>query len=97
MCSVLETNIKQTNRGPIGLELTGAVSRAFMPRWDKMYKDSVAKAWIRMSTYERYVYVVDSNQVVVVPPPGTEYDKERGRTVVKPNRQDAKNTSKCVT
>ena len=77
---------KQTNGGPIGLELTGAVSRAFMARWDRMYKDRVAKAGIKMSTYERYVD--DSNQVAVVPPPGTEYDKERGRTVMNPNRQD---------
>ena len=35
---------------------------------------------IKMRLYERYVD--DSNQVAVVPPRGTKYDKDRGRIVV---------------
>ena len=35
---------QQLAGGSIGLELTGAVSRPFMLRWDHMYKDTVQKA-----------------------------------------------------
>ena len=58
----------QLRGGPIGLELTGAVSRAVMRRWDKMYLKTVQKAGIKMLLYERYVD--DSNQVTIVLPPG---------------------------
>ena len=34
----------QQEGGPIGLELTGAVSRAFMRRWDRLYLKRVKKA-----------------------------------------------------
>ena len=34
----------QMGGGPIGLELTGAVSRPFMARWDRMYLERVKKA-----------------------------------------------------
>ena len=51
----------QQDGGPIGLELTGAVSRAFMWRWDKLYLEKVRKAKINMELYERYVD--DSNEV----------------------------------
>ena len=44
---------RQARGGPIGLELTGAVSRAFMARWDRMYQEKVANAGIEMTTYER--------------------------------------------
>ena len=70
----------QKEGGPIGLELTGAVSRAFMWRWDRMYLERVRKAGIKMPMYERYVD--DSNQVAVVPQKGARYDRERKRIVI---------------
>ena len=76
----------QKGGGPIGLELTGAVSRAFMWRWDRLYLEKVKKAKIQMELYERYVD--DSNQVAVVPPPGSRYDVERGKLVMDPQLRD---------
>ena len=72
--------------GPIGLELTGAVSRAFMWRWDKLYLEKVQNAGIKMLVYERYVD--DSNQIAVVPPPGSTYDKERKKIIINPNTEE---------
>ena len=51
----------QADGGPIGLELTGALSRPFMMRWDRLYLKAVHDAGIRMLIYERFVD--DSNQV----------------------------------
>ena len=62
----------QKSGGPIGLELTGAVSRPYMMRWDSIYLQKVKKAWLEMPLYERYID--DSNQVAIVPPPGSKYD-----------------------
>ena len=76
----------QQDGGPIGLELTGAVSRSFMWRWDKLYLEKVKKAKINMMLYERYVD--DSNQVAVVPPPGSKYNEERGKLVMDPQLRD---------
>ena len=70
----------QKEGGPIGLELTGAVSRAFMWRWDRMYLERVREAGIKMPLYERYVD--DSNQVAVVPERGARYDKESKRVII---------------
>ena len=53
----------QSEGGPIGLELTGAVSRAFMMMWDELYLNAVETAGLRMLFYKRYVD--DSNQIVV--------------------------------
>ena len=53
--------------GPIELELTGAVSRAVMLKWDKMYLRRIKKADIKILLNERYVD--DSNQMAMVPPP----------------------------
>ena len=63
---------QQMSGGSIGLELTGAVARPFMLRWDHLYKTSVRTAGLEMPMYERYVD--DSNQVAIVPPPGAIYD-----------------------
>ena len=76
----------QQRGGPIGLELTGAVSRAFMARWDRMYLQKVRKAGIKMMMYERYVD--DSNQVAVAPPPGSVLDKKTQKVVVDPQKKD---------
>ena len=53
----------QVRGGPIGLELTGALSRPFMARWDRSYLERVRKAGIEMLLYERYVD--DSNQAAI--------------------------------
>ena len=73
----------QSAGGPIGLELTGAVARPFMLRWDKMYLHSVKKAGIEMKLYERYVD--DSDQVAEVPPPGARYDREKKKVMIDQN------------
>ena len=70
----------QQEGGPIGLELTGAVSRAFMWRWDRMYLERAREAGIEMSLYERYVD--DSNQIAAIPDRGARYDKERRKVVI---------------
>ena len=53
-----------------------------MWRWDQMYLKKGREAGIEMYLYERYVD--DSNQVAVVPPVGSRYDKEK-KTVVTEN------------
>jgi hypothetical protein len=45
------------------LELSGAVSRAFMARWDRKYLEKVTKAGMSMRMYERCVD--DSNQIAI--------------------------------
>ena len=59
----------QASGSPIGLELSGAVSRPFMMYQDSMYLDKVEKAGMNMMMYKRYID--ESNQVAVVPPPGS--------------------------
>ena len=70
----------QTRGGAIGLELTGAASRAFMWRWDRIYLEKLKKANLKMWMYERYVD--DSNQIAEVPPPNTRYSVQTGKLVV---------------
>ena len=48
MYCVGDTKYLQMKGGPIGLELTGAVSRPFMARWDRMYKDKVNRLGIKI-------------------------------------------------
>ena len=76
----------QKSGGPIGLELTGAVSRAFMWRWDRLYLEKVERAGLKMRLYERYVD--DSNQVAEVPAVGTKYVVEQNKLVVDPELRD---------
>ena len=59
--TVGDTIFLQEEGGPIGLELTGALHRPFMMRWDKLYLEAVEAAGIKMRLYERYVD--DSNQI----------------------------------
>ena len=82
----------QKEGGPIGLELTGAVSRAFMKRWDRLYLEKAKKAGIKMKLYERYVD--DSNQVAEVPPQGTKLDKESMKIVVDQNQNKVEGDDK---
>ena len=65
----------QAEGGAIGLELTGAVSRPFMMRWDRIYLERVRMAGMKMLLYERFVD--DSNQLAEVPPPGSRYDNKK--------------------
>ena len=77
---------QQLGGGSIGLELTGAVARPFMLRWDHLYKDRAKKAGMTIQMYERYVD--DSNQVVIVPPPGAKYDENRNKVDIIENLVD---------
>ena len=77
---------QQMGGGSIGLELTGAVSRPFMLRWDTLYRDNLKKASqdidldLDLVMYERYVD--DSNQLAIIPPPGARYDANSKRVVI---------------
>ena len=84
MYCVGDTKYLQMKGGPIGLELTGAVSRPFMARWDRMYKDKVNRLGIKMLLFERYVD--DSNQVAITPPKGSVYDKVTDRIKIDPEK-----------
>ena len=62
------------------MELTGAVSRPFMQKWDLLYLEKVRLAGILMRMYSRYVD--DSKQIATVPLPGSRYDEVSGEVVV---------------
>ena len=62
------------------MELTGAVARPFMLMYDDLYKKRVRKAGIEIKMYERYID--DSNQVAVVPPPGSRYDEASKKVII---------------
>ena len=76
----------QASGGAIGLELTGAVSRAFMARWDRIYLGKVKKAGIKMLMYDRYVD--DSNQLAEIAPPGSEYNVLTGKLTGTSNQSE---------
>ena len=69
----------QSCGGAIGLELTGAVSPAFMARWDRIYLEKVKKAGMSMRMYERYVD--DSNQIADTAPDNVVYNAHTGKLV----------------
>ena len=54
----------QTEGGPIGLELTGAIARVFMNSWDKKYLKKVKENGLDMKMYTRYID--DSNQIPLI-------------------------------
>ena len=81
-----DTMYQQMAGGSIGLELTGAVARPFMLMYDNLYKKRVQQAGIQLMMYERYID--DSNQVAVVPPPGSRYDPESKRVIVDEDNRD---------
>ena len=83
---VADDTYQQMAGGSIGLELTGAVARPFMLRWDHLYKNSVRKAGMGVMMYERYVD--DSNQVAVVPPTGARYDVTIKKVIIDDNPGD---------
>ena len=47
-----DRNFLQVEGGPIGLDLTQAVSRPFMMRWDKCYLKMVKRAGLDMKNYK---------------------------------------------
>ena len=59
----------QSDGGPIGLELTGALARVYMIYWDKHFTDLAQKNNIKLDMYKRYVD--DVNFVTKALPPGT--------------------------
>ena len=83
--TVGDTIYLQTQGGPIGLEITGAVCRPFMMSWDRRYLRMVKEAGIRMPLYKRYID--DSNQLGRVPQEGSKYDANIKRIVV--NEEEA--------
>ena len=83
---VADDTYQQMAGGSIGLELTGAVSRPFMLRWDHLYKANVSKAGMNLQMYERYVD--DSNQVAIVPPPGAQYDSVNKKVIIDEDQTD---------
>ena len=85
----------QAQGGPIGLELTGAVSRPVMMRWDRIYLKKVRKAGLKMKIYKRYAD--DSNQMAVVPPPGSRYDVVSGKVVQDENVEVAETEEQRLT
>ena len=83
---VADNMYQQMAGGSIGLELTGAVARPFMLMYDDLYKMSVRKAGMSLMMYERYID--DSNQVAVVPPPGSKYDTVSKKVITDENLVD---------
>lgn len=55
-------------------------------RWDRLYLEKVQKAGMQMKLYERYVD--DSNQVAVIPPPGSTYDAREGKIIMDPQKDE---------
>ena len=86
---------QQLAGGSIGLELTGAVSRPFMLRWDYLYKTNARKAGMEIKMYERYVD--DSNQVVIVPPPGAKYESDKKKVTARIMTDITNSVMPCVT
>ena len=76
----------QQEGGPKGLELTGAASRAFMKRWDRLYLERIRKVGIDILLYGRYLD--GSYQIAVVPPTGSRYDAKREQMMIDPKLKD---------
>lgn len=66
----------QSDGGPIGLELTGAISRVFMLHWDRLFMEKIEEATsdIEWNLYLYMRYVDDSNWVCDELPLGARVD-----------------------
>ena len=53
-----DTIYLQTDGGPMGLKLTGAIARVVMMLFDKLYLEKVSQSDIRMLMYERCVILL---------------------------------------
>ena len=68
---------KQTDGGPIGLQLTGAIARVVMLWWDEKFLEVASTAGVGIDMYERFVD--DSNLVSETIEAGWGFCKETGR------------------
>ena len=66
---------KQSEGGPIGMDLTGTVAKIFMKWWDKEMLRRMNDVGIEVKMYERYVD--DINKCVRQTPIGARYVDER--------------------
>ena len=53
--AVGDTIRKQTDGGPIGLQLTGAIARVVMLWWDQKFLEKANIAGVNIEMYERYI------------------------------------------
>ena len=64
---------RQQAGGPIGLEITGVLSRLVMLWWDKVFLEKLDKMGINMVMYKRYVN--DGNLALEAVPAGARFAK----------------------
>ena len=69
---------KQAEGGPIRLALTTALARMTMIWWDEKFMEKVRNAKVVVEMLDRYVD--DGNLIAEVPPKGTRYDAEGGKS-----------------
>ena len=79
--AVGDTVRKQTEGGPIGLQVTGAIARIVMLWWDERFLEIANVAGIGIEMYERFID--DSNLVSEVVEAGWRFSKETGRLTFK--------------
>ena len=77
--SVGDTIRKQTDGGPIGLQLTGAIARIVMLWWDDQFLGVASTAGIVIDMYERFID--DSNLVTEVIEAGWKFCSETRRMI----------------
>ena len=90
---------KQSNGGPIGVDITGAIAQIFMMWWDKEFKTRLSSLLIVLEMMKRYVD--DINMAMPPIKPGTRYqDGERVKQehfTLKPNlrKTDARDPNRA--
>ena len=74
---------KQTEGGPIGLQLSGSLARVFMLLWDRKFLQALEKATRHLEWDLHFMmrYVDDSNSVTDIMPPGARF--ENGKIKIK--------------
>ena len=92
---------KQTDGGPIGLQLTGSIARIVMLWWDNRFLEMANTAGVNIEMYERFVD--DSNMVSETIEAGWGYSKEAGKLMFTEERvledgfmEDDKRTSLVI-
>ena len=66
---------KQRDRGPIGLELSGAIARVYMLQWDRQFLALARENNLNLNQYFRYID--DQNNVIEALPLGTRWNGEK--------------------
>ena len=76
---------KQTEGGPIGLQLSGSLARVFMLLWDRKFLEVLEKSTrhLEWDLHLMMRYVDDSNSVTDILPPGARF--ENGKVKIKPD------------